>query len=490
MFDKTIAVTQFTSPAAGEIFQNITGESYRNDVSFLSVMRALLYSRMPKEESINLTFFRKTLSASHVVENGPEAATMAIIDGLDMDEPGQLRIISLQAGDADNDVCLGAVQDSFEKLYQGYAFVPKFTEWFKKAFKTQLYINSEKKSALILVDRMSIKKLHVLLVGIPVALPWYFSREVGFTEEEDRLLKSFANSDPSFFEQALDALAGHYDFRSADIRRKLSGFELRYEREYSSTVKKEIEDIDGRIADYSRRISDLLQQKDDKNIMLIGLMQRINAGVSEEESEIMQYFIQNQDVFIEAVTDSELVFRTRQFLEFFDEDYVELALDNSNAECYLNTNYTRGDTRRLLKAIFLDHILKVQVCATYTLRMRGTVRGVSYADYNTVDFAHCMPNPHIHYHACLGNYELSMNRFLQNRNYIGAIDQCIASCKSLNWRDYTVIKEFFRDLLKDANGKKSCIQLPDGRFVDAESAIAWLKENEVKQNEQEAQTEE
>ena len=480
LFDKVITATQFTSPGAVQFFQNITGESFRNDVSFVSVLRALLHSRMPKEESVSVAFHRCAQSAKSIAEYGEEKVVGSIADSYDLSETGRIRIVSMQAGEEDNKAVMAALQNCFEKK-TGYTNVVKFAEWFKMAFRTQLDINDEKKSAVVFLDRLSIKKLHVMLIGIPVILPWYFSREVGFTEDEHKLLESFGNED------AIEKLAAQFDFRSARVRQLLQGFETKYERERARVIQDEIRSIDSQIADLSRRIGDYLRQKDDKSITLIGLNCRIESGVSDEDSEIMRYFIENENVLVDSVSDSELVFSTRQFLEFFDEDYVELTLDNTYAQCYSRSNFNREDTKRLLKAIFLDHTLMVQTCASYSLRLRGSVCGNSYRDYSDPMFVHCIPNPHIQYHACLGGYEQSMINFLRNRNYIGAIDQCIASCKSLNWRDGVVIEEFFKDLLRDANGRKTCIMLPDGRFVDASTAIAWLKEQEEHKDEQEAQ---
>lgn len=486
LFDKVITATQFTSAGANAFFPNIISEPFRNDVSFVSVLRAFLHSRMPKEESVSASFHRCNLTAGYISENGEKAAAANVAENYDLRERGHIWFVSMQAGQDDNNAVLVALQNHFEEA-SSYTHVPKFTEWFKMAFKTQLFINDERKSAVVFVDRLSIKKLHVLLIGVPVMLPWYFSREVGFTEDENRLLESFGNPDASYFEQAIEKLSRQFDFRSARVRQMLRGFETRYERERARAIKTEIDNIDSQINDLNRRIGDYLRQKDDKNVTLIGLNCRIEAGVSDEDSEIMRYFIENENVLVENVTDSEMVFSTRQFLEFCDEDYVELTLDNGHSQCYSHTNYGREDTKRLLKAIFLDHILKIQTCASYSLRLRGTVCGNSYRDYNDPMFVNCIPNPHIQYHACLGGYEQSMNRFLQNRNYIGAIDQCVASCKSLNWRDGVVIKEFFKDLLMDANGRKTCIMLPDGRFVGAADAIDWLKKQEEHKDEQEAQ---
>ena len=51
-----------------------------------------------------------------------------------------------------------------------------------------------------------------------------------------------------------------------------------------------------------------------------------------------------------------------------------------------------------------------------------------------------IPNPHIDRYSCLGNYERTMNERLMENDAIGAIEQCISSCKSLNFSDSTVME--------------------------------------------------
>lgn len=100
-----------------------------------------------------------------------------------------------------------------------------------------------------------------------------------------------------------------------------------------------------------------------------------------------------------------------------------------------------------------------------------------------------MPNTHIDRYHCMGNYSRTINELLRKRNYIGALEQCIASCKSLNFGDSAVMGEFMRTMWSN-NTVSRCIELPDGRVVKPNEAIRWLDEQEA-MNEQteEAQNE-
>ena len=83
-----------------------------------------------------------------------------------------------------------------------------------------------------------------------------------------------------------------------------------------------------------------------------------------------------------------------------------------------------------------------------------------------------MPNPHIEYHRCLGNYRETLTELMRNHEYIGAIEQCIASSRSLALNDISA-EEGIRDLFK--NDARKCVELPDGKVVTAREAVKYLK---------------
>ena len=56
MFSKEITGLTLTNEIASTVFPNIGGDKFRNDESFVATLRALLYSRVPKEESITLRY--------------------------------------------------------------------------------------------------------------------------------------------------------------------------------------------------------------------------------------------------------------------------------------------------------------------------------------------------------------------------------------------------------------------------------------------------
>ena len=86
----------------------------------------------------------------------------------------------------------------------------------------------------------------------------------------------------------------------------------------------------------------------------------------------------------------------------------------------------------------------------------------------------------------MGNYSATINQLLKDNDYIGAIEQCIASCKSLNFGDSTVMEEFMLRLygISDQHVNIRCIELPNGEVVTPKNAVKWLREQEGVSSEQ------
>ena len=59
---------------------------------------------------------------------------------------------------------------------------------------------------------------------------------------------------------------------------------------------------------------------------------------------------------------------------------------------------------------------------------------------------------------------------------IGAIEQCIASARSLNLHDTPVCRQFIMDLMGGAEGCRTKIfETEDGQSMSTKEALEWLK---------------
>ena len=109
--------------------------------------------------------------------------------------------------------------------------------------------------------------------------------------------------------------------------------------------------------------------------------------------------------------------------------------------------------------------------------MNGSV-GAQYHHRFDSSFAGFKPNPHIDEFECMGNYKRTINEALARRDYITALEQCVASAKSLNLHDSAVIGRFISQFTHNGGTSYKAIELPDGRVVSPNEAIKWIEDQE------------
>jgi hypothetical protein len=206
----------------------------------------------------------------------------------------------------------------------------------------------------------------------------------------------------------------------------------------------------------------------------------------------MEYFLVNKSLSLATVDSSNISFVVKTYLQYFDEEAAESAIQRKSSFIYTpsGNNGERyipaEDMELLMRAIFIEQTLRVKVCATYNFSLRGNVNAVGQAYYNPAEYSEYIPNPHIDKYTCMGNYSPVINQLLANNDYISALEQCIASCKSLNFHDSVVMAEFMCELYgcSTRNGYRNncCIELPTGQVVKPVDAIKWLREEKAKKS--------
>lgn len=68
---------------------------------------------------------------------------------------------------------------------------------------------------------------------------------------------------------------------------------------------------------------------------------------------------------------------------------------------------------------------------------------------------------------------------MTRRDYITALEQCVASAKSLNLHDSAVIGRFMSHFANNGGTSYKAIELPDGKIVSPKEAIKWIEEQEA-----------
>lgn len=480
MFKNMIDRTPLTSEAANDFFADkITGDSFSGDISFLATLRALLHPRMQDDDYLNLRFTSSTYSADQLRNLDTDYAVSVIAGDV---EEHTIRVHRFARNDQPSNVAwMELMKSSFEQKYAGWHQIEKVTQFFRKEFYVLCFINPELKSVTLFTERMDLRRMHYLQCGIFAFLPWYFDQESGVTAEEMELIQSLREKSSEKFEMCIAREAAKHDFKTARIRRLLAGFEMRYEQQKCDEARRNLASCMATINDLNDQIGSYLRRMRDYENQILGLETKIAEG--DGESEIMEYFLCNNHLDLVTLTNTTMRFHVRDYLTYFDEDMARTMIENRNSYVYkpngnpCNNYIPADDMQMLMTAIFVDQSLRIRFCATYEFDLSGNVHTVGGYNYGS-EFGDCTPNTHIHRYNCMGNYVQAINQCLQRHDYIGALEQSIASCKSLNFADSTVMKEFMRRFygFSDSNVNIRCIELPDGRVVEPLEAIAYLKE--------------
>ena len=219
----------------------------------------------------------------------------------------------------------------------------------------------------------------------------------------------------------------------------------------------------------------LIGQRDDLNVRHAGLQAIINGAT--ENSELMDYVICNRNLIPISTSGMSFSFVVKCYLDSFDPDMYETMARNPQSHLFQGYSAPAQfrsveDKRLFLGAIFNeDPKLKVKICAYYQLDARGN--STSYSGYVYPDECRDrMPNPHLQYHNCLGNHQRYINDHILRGDMVRAVEQCVASAKSLNIGEGITARRFFGELMSSRN---KVIELPDGTEVNAVDALAWLK---------------
>lgn len=477
MFKNSVSTTPLTSDAANMFFRNITGEAYGSDTTFLATLRALVAPRLPEGESVHLSFGRSDYSETRISDTSAGRMVGLICEDMICDN-GQIYVHNLANRDeASNVANIELLKRQFCDSYAGWQRLDNITAFYQKSFKVVCFVHPGTKSVALFVDRLNLQKLHYLQMSTLAFLPWYFNVEQGMDEVEMEMVKSLRERSSSTWEKCIEKLAQRYDFEKGRIKFLLDDFETKYERAERDRVVRKIADVDRCISDLDRQFTEYLKQREDMNIRLLGLERKIQEG---GPSELMDYFLCNRKLYLENVSESAMSFSVRDYLDYFDEDAAKTYIGNKGGYFYsrCNRQMTVEDMEKLLNAIFIDQTLRIRFCAAYQFDLRGTVAACSSHHFGT-EFNEYRPNPHIDEYSCMGNYKRVINNALAKRDYITALEQCIASAKSLNFHDLTVMENFTAQFTDGGGASYKAIELPDGRVVAPRDAIKWIHEQEA-----------
>lgn len=493
MFKQVISKTPLAGDRCSDnIFKRISGGAFCQDISFVSTLRALVYPRLGETDELFLSF--NNLYSSSSALNKYSNKTNLVYDMLspyNIETSGVITVFSFcHTPDRGEDTSMDVIAGNFCEYFSRWKRLEKVTIFYKKAFDVLCYINPEIKSVAIFTKCLNIEEMHYLQCSIAAFLPWYFDPKEGVSDIEMELIKSLRSNNELDYISSIERIAEKYDMREEYIKQHLSGFEAKIYKESYNNVCHEIDSKIQDITCYNEAIRTLLVQKAELEIKVIGLKAKIS--LNEENSEIMEYFLHNKNLILESVSSDSIGFTVNSYLEYFDSDMAERLISNHDSYLYKPDDRSHEnivlnkDMEKLLRAVFIDRKLKIKMCAYYIARLNGYIDSERHHRYPN-ECRQCTPNPHIDNYACIGGYEATINTLLCDGDFIGAIEQTVASCKSLNVGEAPTMEEFAKRLYGISSCQDEinmvCIELPNGDVVNPMQAITWLKEQEGNNNE-------
>lgn len=503
MFNRAISGLTLTKTVADGLFQNINGrKEIFGDETFLATLRALMYKRVPKEESITFDFTSSNYDGNVLRNANPRDCVSAFLEDSSIRYGGHgcFHIHSFNSNGDGVDESFNIIDKRdgvaalFGKgIFQELPDVGKFLEQCGK-FRARVFISESRKCTLIFVEKLDVKKLHLLQSLIPRYMPWYM-KDMPFDEEEFALIRTLTKRYAPDYVDAIENIAKRFDFRTQTIRNYLRGFETSFEKEKLANVRDELRRERNYIDELESRFRDTYVKIDELTTTELGLIAKINNSKdSDEDTELIEYFLCNKNIDLVRVDRGMIEFIVRTTISNYDPDVVEGAMEKigesffyrhyATKKRYNNEEMTDERIYRLVKALFIDEIFKLRVCAAYRLNFStGGFEGRQEYHFPEDVLATHTPNQHIQHYGCLGNNRPIISKAMLNRDYVGAVIACVASAFNANFTEANT-GTFFMEHICDNNVGK-IIQMPDGTTATPLDAVKWLEEQDEKKEKEE-----
>lgn len=372
---------------------------------------------------------------------------------------------------------------------KGFREVKDIHEFFKDSgIELSVFMNEELKSTIVVGVLRTIREYHCMQCLIPRYLPWYF-KDKPFNDKEMTVLKSLKDENGyELYKKTIQEIYAELDIENWKIEKYLTGISKQIYENKILTQEETLKRLSQQKEDYLRYLDNCITDINNTLTMLSGLERKKSDSCDDE---IKDYFKANKNLHLVKVEGSIIYFLATSYLCNYDPDSYECVSENEGSYWYegiQDDEITNEDFKLLTDAIFIDEEIKVRMVAAYALdissNMLNTQGHYQFEGKYDSDY---MPNPHINIHDCLGNYSQILDKLLNDNDYIMALEQCIASCGSLNLMEDVTAQYFIQDLTSESNRAKP-LELPDGTLVNAKEAIEWLKErNNEEKKEQKAE---
>lgn len=469
MFRTSIAETPLSDRIAEQYFKDRIDQTSAGvgDKVFLIVLRALFEKRLKDGDHIR---FESTTSSY----SDPESRPIRSVLDLDWDK-ANVRLHCFSGVKDAAEKYINAAEEYFDGL-EGWVRMPRPTEYYARNMKVLVYCNAEKKATMIFTDTTDIRKLHFLAAGMLGFFPWWFNKDDGITPDEKELCKSLMETEADTFYECVRAISDSFGFRLKAQLKVLNGFENSLGESQIASLESNISSLRSRIEDYKSSISSNLEEIHRYQMTLLGIRTKMESGASGEFGE---YFLSNKSLVLLNAEDGTVEFGVKGIMSFWDDEMVRGYVENKRSILYSRSSMSTSDAERFYRAVFVDRRVKWRTCAAFKMNQTRIERPHPYT-FPKSEFANYLPNTHINEYGCVGDNEDVMIDCLASGDFIGAVNQCIASAISFNFADETVTSDFARIVSGNSSRYNlNAFELPDGTITDPEGVVKWVKANEA-----------
>ena len=487
MFTKiiTFGPRSLTDPAADSELGHIGWAKFRGDESFGMTLRAMLHHRVDPEQPFSMQL-KTTSVTKDLLDEDPEdfCEKLVSLDLLTGKVNDTLYIADI-AGKPEHIERAIAHIDHVVGQHDGIFF--RYTQpeedfcvfFAQRKIPIRFLLDRENRNTIVLVGGMGMQHWHLIQGLIIRYLPWYFA-EKPLTPEEMTFLKTCTNRYAPAYETACEPFQNIIDWRSADVKTKLKGFETVFDREKLDHVMREIADAERQRDNLRDQLEYLFSRYDDLLVDKLGLEAKIkDAG---EESEIMSLFLACKSLDPVEVNGASLTFIVATTIASFDPDAAEAILHTTGSWLYRLDEYrddgdpsielTEEESVKLFRAVFLTEKLRARTIAAYKINFSThdyrAIKDYAYPDHYR-DF---VPNMHFRRFNCFGQNRVMMDDALDRADYAGAVEGCINCAQNVAVEETTTTPYYWRRIVGEGAGK--FLLLPDNTPVTPREALEWL----------------
>ena len=325
----------------------------------------------------------------------------------------------------------------------------------------------------VIVGGLNNKALHTLAALIPRLLKHYFIDQP-LTPDESEMVQAIVRPYESAFLEKINMLPLAVKLRRKANALKVKGLTSMFLRRRMDFAKAELDRARERVETAFENYTKQLSARTDAVTKFEGArVQYENGG---DDSVLSDFLKDSEQIEVLSCDNGELEIMIDNYLDQYDADSFENFSDRFYHDVTQRglRNWNVDDMKIVLNAIFSSTPkLRVKVSGYYKLSLSGGVR--TQRDFSMSGRSDRLPNPHLHMHRCLGDYEADINQAMEAGNILSALNLCNASCMSINVNESPTFNPFCAQLL---SSREKILHAEDGRDMTPKEALEWLKANE------------